>query len=53
MFSYPKDVLAFCSARHVLCEKQGKINGDKVPPAEFAKANDASFFLVYELKHPT
>ena len=38
------------SARHVLCEKQGKINeaykklqdgwlsnGDKVPPAEFAK----------------
>ncbi|KAL0656520.1 hypothetical protein Bca4012_077104 [Brassica carinata] len=28
---------------HVLCEKQGKINGDKVPPAEFAKANDASY----------
>jgi NIMA-interacting peptidyl-prolyl cis-trans isomerase 4 len=39
-----------CSARHILCEKQGKINeaykklqdgwlsnGDKVPPAEFAK----------------
>lgn len=41
-----------CSARHILCEKQGKINeaykklqdgwlgnGDKVPPAEFAKVN--------------
>ncbi len=40
------------SARHVLCEKQGKINeaykklqdgwldnGDKVPPAEFAKVS--------------
>lgn len=40
----------FYSARHILCEKQGKINeaykklqdgwlsnGDKVPPAEFAK----------------
>lgn len=40
----------FLSARHILCEKQGKINeaykklqdgwlgnGDKVPPAEFAK----------------
>lgn len=40
----------FCTARHILCEKQGKINdaykklqdgwlnnGDKVPPAEFAK----------------
>jgi hypothetical protein len=39
-----------CTARHILCEKQGKINeaykklqdgwlsnGDKVPPAEFAK----------------
>ncbi|CAN1312463.1 Peptidyl-prolyl cis-trans isomerase NIMA-interacting 4 [Linum perenne] len=39
-----------CVARHILCEKQGKINdaykklqdgwlsnGDKVPPAEFAK----------------
>ncbi|KAB1216740.1 Peptidyl-prolyl cis-trans isomerase NIMA-interacting 4 [Morella rubra] len=43
-------VLANYSARHILCEKQGKINeaykklqdgwlgnGDKVPPAEFAK----------------
>jgi NIMA-interacting peptidyl-prolyl cis-trans isomerase 4 len=41
------------AARHVLCEKQGKINeaykklqdgwldnGDKVPPAEFAKVID-------------
>lgn len=41
------------SARHVLCEKQGKINeaykklqdgwlsnGDKVPPAEFAKVTN-------------
>lgn len=40
------------AARHILCEKQGKINeaykklqdgwlgnGDKVPPAEFAKVN--------------
>lgn len=40
------------AARHVLCEKQGKINeaykklqegwldnGDKVPPAEFAKVS--------------
>ncbi|KAG2265530.1 hypothetical protein Bca52824_072609 [Brassica carinata] len=27
----------YVKARHVLCEKQGKINGDKVPPAEFAK----------------
>jgi len=42
--------LLFRLARHILCEKQGKINeaykklqdgwlsnGDKVPPAEFAK----------------
>jgi len=42
--------LLLCTARHILCEKQGKINeaykklqdgwldnGDKVPPAEFAK----------------
>lgn len=42
----------FDSARHILCEKQGKINeaykklqdgwlsnGDKVPPAEFAKVS--------------
>lgn len=45
-------VLTNYSARHILCEKQGKINeaykklqdgwlgnGDKVPPAEFAKVN--------------
>ncbi|XP_024365986.1 uncharacterized protein [Physcomitrium patens] len=48
-----KDELGTCTyvkARHILCEKQGKINeaykklkegwldsGDKVPPAEFAK----------------
>jgi hypothetical protein len=49
--------LLICSARHILCEKQGKINeaykklqdgwlgnGDKVPPAEFAKVN---LFLGY------
>ncbi|KAF8657684.1 hypothetical protein HU200_059839 [Digitaria exilis] len=43
----------YVKARHVLCEKQGKINeaykklqdgwldnGDKVPPAEFAKVKD-------------
>ncbi|KAG8652426.1 hypothetical protein MANES_06G090201v8 [Manihot esculenta] len=42
----------YVKARHILCEKQGKINeaykklqdgwlsnGDKVPPAEFAKVN--------------
>lgn len=47
----------FCTARHILCEKQGKINdaykklqdgwlsnGDKVPPAEFAKV--FPFFVV-------
>ncbi|RWV99814.1 hypothetical protein GW17_00037266 [Ensete ventricosum] len=46
------------SARHILCEKQGKINeaykklqdgwlsnGDKVPPAEFAKARSLFFPL--------
>lgn len=45
-----------CAARHILCEKQGKINeaykklqdgwlsnGDKVPPAEFAKVNIYGF----------
>lgn len=53
--------IEFDSARHILCEKQGKINeaykklqdgwlsnGDKVPPAEFAKVNysfHASFFF--------
>jgi len=44
------------SARHILCEKQGKINeaykklqdgwlsnGDKVPPAEFAKVNSGGY----------
>jgi len=44
--------LIFISLRHILCEKQGKVNeayqklqdgwlsnGDKVPPAEFAKVN--------------
>ncbi|EMS55616.1 Peptidyl-prolyl cis-trans isomerase NIMA-interacting 4 [Triticum urartu] len=48
----------FVKARHVLCEKQGKINeaykklqegwldnGDKVPPAEFAKAKISSNIL--------
>ena len=44
------ELLGAVAARHILCEKQGKINeaykklqegwldsGDKVPPAEFAK----------------
>jgi NIMA-interacting peptidyl-prolyl cis-trans isomerase 4 len=44
--------LIFISLRHILCEKQGKVNeayqklqdgwlrnGDKVPPAEFAEVN--------------
>lgn len=47
----------FGSARHILCEKQGKINeaykklqdgwlsnGDKVPPAEFAKVKSISYY---------
>nr|KJB08238.1 hypothetical protein B456_001G072500 [Gossypium raimondii] len=46
----------YVKARHILCEKQGKINeaykklqdgwlsnGDKVPPAEFAKVNIYGF----------
>lgn len=50
-------------ARHVLCEKQGKINeaykklqdgwlsnGDKVPPAEFAKVNQIENIIPYVLK---
>ena len=45
-------IVILCAARHVLCQKQGKINeaykklqdgwlsnGDKVPLAEFAKAS--------------
>ncbi|CAL9083280.1 unnamed protein product [Musa textilis] len=48
----------YVKARHILCEKQGKINeaykklqdgwlsnGDKVPPAEFAKARSLFFPL--------
>lgn len=48
-----------CSARHILCEKQGKIteaykklqdgwlsNGDKVPPPEFAKVACSFFFFL-------
>lgn len=51
-------IFNFSLARHILCEKQGKINeaykklqdgwlsnGDKVPPAEFAKV--LSFFLSF------
>lgn len=51
--AYVLSLFAFLvAARHILCEKQGKINeaykklqdgwlgnGDKVPPAEFAKVN--------------
>ena len=48
------------AARHVLCEKQGKINeaykklqdgwldnGDKVPPAEFAKVKGRLMITFY------
>jgi NIMA-interacting peptidyl-prolyl cis-trans isomerase 4 len=51
-----------CSARHILCEKQGKINeaykklqdgwlsnGDKVPPAEFAKVNNQGYYFFFKL----
>ncbi|KAL0825641.1 hypothetical protein Bca101_049318 [Brassica carinata] len=37
----------YVKARHVLCEKQGKINGDKVPPAEFAKRSTCSLKCVF------
>ncbi|CAN1312467.1 hypothetical protein LINPERPRIM_LOCUS28646 [Linum perenne] len=49
----------YVKARHILCEKQGKINdaykklqdgwlsnGDKVPPAEFAKVNVLNYHSV-------
>lgn len=61
----PAYVEAFLdAARHILCEKQGKINeaykklqdgwlsnGDKVPPAEFAKViffNEITSILIME-----
>lgn len=51
-YSFFPSFINFLPARHILCEKQGKINeaykklqdgwlsnGDKVPPAEFAKVS--------------
>ena len=58
---YENQSIVFCNAaRHILCEKQGKINeaykklqdgwlgnGDKVPPAEFAKVSIFQLRLIF------